>query len=73
MFVQNRNKTMSIYNISAIVNKLPSGNHYTYTRVRNLLLGLKGNSSKKEIQHLRRILKNSWMEIDTVLEKLENE
>jgi len=63
---------MSIYNVSAIKD-LIFGNHYSYTRIKNLLLGLKGNSTKKEIQQVRKVLKQEWMEIDSKLEKLENE
>jgi len=64
---------MSIYNISAIKNLIPGGNHYSYTRIKNLLMGLKGNSSKKDIQQVRKLLKQEWVEVDNTLEKLENQ
>ena len=49
------------------------GNSYTYTKVKNLLRGVKGHATKKEIQQLRKFLKNDFCAIDAVLHKLENE
>lgn len=36
-------------------------------------MGLKGNSSKKDIQQVRKLLKQEWVEVDNTLEKLENQ
>lgn len=49
------------------------GNSYTYTKVSNLLSGFKGAATKKEIQQLRKLIKNEFFRVDTVLSKLENE
>lgn len=62
-----------IFNISAILKKMPDQNWYSYTRIKNLLMGLKGNSTKKQIQQLRKVIAQEATEVDKILSKLENE
>lgn len=62
-----------IINVNKLVDLIDDKNHYTYIRVRNMLSGLKGKSSKKEIQQLRRIIQRELTAIDNTLQKLENQ
>lgn len=62
----------SILNISSVVLLLGSKNQYTYTRVKNLFNGIKGNTKKSDIQLLRKVLKKQFDLIDAGLAKLEN-
>lgn len=62
-----------IININKLVDLIGDKNHYTYIRVKNMLSGLKGRSSKKEIQQVRRIIIKELTAIDNTLQKLENE
>jgi len=64
---------MTILNVSQIVQMMGGKNQYSYTRVKNLLMGLKGRSSKKEIQAIRKIIQRELSEVDSKLAKLENE
>lgn len=64
---------MSIISVSKLADLVSDKNHYTYIRVKNMLSGLKGKSSKKDIQEVRKIVKREFNQIDTVLAKLENE
>lgn len=62
-----------IYNISAIRDLMPGGNHYSYTRIKNLINGLRGDSTKKEIQQIRKIISDAYNKLDKHLEVLEKE
>jgi hypothetical protein len=62
-----------IINVNKVVDLMGDKNHYTYIRVKNLLSGLKGRSSKKDIQQLRRLINKELTAIDNTLHKLENE
>lgn len=64
---------LNINKISKDLQKVSGGNSYTYTKVSNLLSGIKGNSTPKEIQSLRRLIQKELSRVDTVLSKLENE
>lgn len=64
---------LRITSVAEGIKKSNGGNSYTYTKVKNMLRGIKGHATKKEIQQLRRLLKSDFREIDEVLEKLENE
>lgn len=75
MFTEPINNTM--YNISKVASAVRKenggGNSYTYTKVNNLLSGFKGNATKKEIQHLRKLLKAYATSVDNTLASLENQ
>lgn len=63
-------------NISRVVKDMRThhgGTSYTYTVVSNLLSGFKGNATKKDIQALRKLIKEELTRIDKNLQKLENE
>lgn len=62
-----------IININRVVTLMGDRDHYTYTRVKNLLKGLKGRSSKKDIQQVRKIIQKELTAIDNTLAKLEND
>lgn len=64
---------LRINRVAKDIKESNGGNSYTYTKVKNLLRGIKGQATKKEIQQLRKFLKNDFHEIDAVLAKLENE
>jgi hypothetical protein len=64
---------MSIININKLAGMMSDKNHYTYNRVKNMLNGLKGKSSKKDIQQVRKIIQREFTEIDNVLAKLSEE
>jgi hypothetical protein len=64
---------MSILNISAVVQKIGTNNQYSYTRIKMLLGGFKGRSTKKEVQHVRQILRREFDEIIDRLEQIEDE
>lgn len=64
---------MSIINVNKLVSLVGDKNHYTYIRVKNMLQGLKGKSSKKDIQEVRKIVNRELTLIDKILAKLENE
>lgn len=64
---------MGIINVKQLVERLDDKNHYTYMRVRNMLSGLKGKSTKKEIQQVRKLIKSELTLVDNILSKLENE
>jgi len=64
---------MSIINVNKLAGLVGDKNHYTYIRVKNMLQGLKGKSSKKDIQEVRRIIQRELTQIDKTLAKLENE
>jgi hypothetical protein len=64
---------MSIINVNKLVNMMGDRNHYTYMRVTNMLKGLKGNSSKKDIQQVRKLIQREFSTIDTLLGDLENQ
>lgn len=63
----------AIINVSKLVELMDNGNHYSYTRVKNLLRGFRGNSTKEDVQHLRKVLKEEHRSVDIVLAKIENE
>lgn len=62
-----------IININRVVTLMGDRDHYTYTRVKNLLKGLKGRSSKKDIQQVRKIIQKELTAIDNTLARLEND
>lgn len=62
-----------IINVNKLVDLIGDRNHYTYIRVKNMLLGLKGKSSKKDIQRVRRLIQMELTAVDKTLEELENE
>jgi hypothetical protein len=64
---------MSIINVTKLVSLMGEPNHYSYTRIKNLLSGLKGKTSKKEIQQVRKLIKDQFSTIDKQLASLENE
>lgn len=64
---------MSIINVNKLVGMIGDKNHYTYMRVKNMLNGLKGKSSKKEIQQVRKIIQTELTTVVEKLSKLENE
>jgi hypothetical protein len=65
---------MGIINVTKVVLRMGGAqNHYTYMRVQNLLRGLKGKSTKKEIQQLRKFIEKELTQVVTNLQKLENE
>lgn len=67
---------MGLINISKLVQALgkeTGGNSYSYLRITNLLNGIKGNSTRKDIQQIRRILSKELTSVDRTLEKLENQ
>lgn len=74
MFTSSNTDTMYL-NVNKISKDMQKegGNSYTYTKISNLLYGFKGAATKKEIQYLRKLLKNEFSRVDTVLAKLENE
>jgi hypothetical protein len=63
---------MSIININKLVD-IVGKNHYSYIRVKNMLNGLKGRSTKKEIQQVKKVIQQELSDLVTKLEKLENE
>jgi hypothetical protein len=64
---------MSIINVNKLAALVGNKNHYTYIRVKNMLQGLKGKSSKKDIQEVRKIIQRELTQIDKTLAKLETE
>ena len=62
-----------IYNIAAIAQKFNDKGFYTYTRIKNLMMGMRGHSKKKDVQELRKILREEWQSTDAQLSKLEKE
>lgn len=64
---------MGIINISKLVELMGANDHYSYKRVKNMLSGLKGRSSVKEIQRVRKIIRQQLTEIDNTLERLEKQ
>ena len=62
-----------IININKLVGMLGDKNHYSYIRVKNMLQGLRGKSTKRDIQQVRKILQRELQHCDAVLEKLENQ
>jgi hypothetical protein len=62
--------TMSIININKLVEKAGGKNHYSYIRVRNMLNGMKGRSTDKEIQQVRKILKDELSQLINTLDNL---
>lgn len=66
---------MSIINVNALVHVISENghtNHYSYVRVKNMLLGLKGKSTRKEIQSVRRIVEKELTKVVSVLKELED-
>lgn len=66
---------MSIINVNALVHLIGESshtNHYSYVRVKNMLHGLKGKSSKKEIQTVRRTVEKEMTRVVTTLKELED-
>jgi hypothetical protein len=59
--------------VNKLVDLIGDKNHYTYIRVKRMLSGLKGKSSKRDIQQVRRIIQKELTQIDNTLEKLENQ
>lgn len=64
---------MGIINVKALVDLLNDNNHYTYMRTKNLLNGLKGRSTKEDIQKVRKVINKQLTTIDNMLAKLEKE
>ena len=64
---------MSIINVNKLVWLVGNNDFYTYTRVKNLLAGKKGRSSKKDIQQVRKIIEKEMTTAVNTLLKLENE
>lgn len=64
---------INVNKIAKDIREQNGGNSYTYTKVSNLLSGFKGTSTKKEIQHLRKMINEELTRIDKVLLKLEKE
>lgn len=62
-----------IININKLVDLIGDRNHYTYIRVKNMLHGLKGKSSKKDIQQVRRIIQKELTLINRTLSKMEGD
>lgn len=62
--------TPTIINVNKLVTKIDGRNAYTYLRVKNLLQGKRGKSTQKEIQHLRKILRKEFDQIDKELSQL---
>lgn len=62
-----------IINVNRLVEMMGGRTTYSYVRVKNLLSGIKGRSSKAEIQQLRKIIRKELTEIDNALAKLENQ
>lgn len=62
-----------IININRVVTLMRDQDHYTYTRVKNLLKGLKGRSTKKDIQQVRKIINQELTAIDKTLADLEKQ
>lgn len=62
-----------IYNLTKITEMLGDPNHYSYTRIKNMFRGMRGNSKKKDIQEVRKILHNSFKTYDKILASLEKE
>lgn len=48
-------------------------NTYGRNRLTNLLRGIKGTTSNKEIQQVRKAIRKAMTEIDTTLENLEKQ
>lgn len=64
---------MSIINVNKLVDMIGDKNHYTYMRVKNMLKGLRGKSSKKEIQQVRKLIEKELTTTVEQLQKLENQ
>lgn len=64
---------INVNKVAKDIREQNGGNSYTYTKVSNLLSGFKGSATKKEIQHLRRLLKSELTRIDNMLATLENQ
>lgn len=62
---------MSIINISKVVDRISgeNKNQYTYMRVKNLLNGMPGRSSKKEIKEVKKIIET---ELTQIIKKLDS-
>lgn len=56
-----------------LYSKKYGANSYSYTKIKNLLNGIKGNASKQEIKQLRHVLKVAVSETDNTLKSLEND
>lgn len=46
-------------------------NHYSYTRMKNIMSGVQTNVSKKEIQKIRHVLRTEFEQADARLAKQE--
>lgn len=64
---------MSIININKLTEAVGDDNHYSYVRITNMLRGLKGRSTKKDIQAVRRVIERELTEAVIILKKLEDE
>lgn len=63
---------LNINRIAKDLREANGGNSYTYIKISNLLSGFKGQSTKKEVQQLRRLLNKEFLRIDAILAKLED-
>jgi len=66
---------MGLFNIKHLQNELESSfngkGSTVYTKIYHLMNGYRGNSTKKEIQCLRNLLKKEFAEVDGILKELE--
>lgn len=63
----------SLINVSKLSELVSDGdrNHYSYTRMKNIMSGVQSNISKKEVQKIRQVLRNEFEAVDSDLAKLE--
>lgn len=62
---------MGIINIHALANRVGKHNSYSYVRVKNMLNGIPGRSSKKEIRKVRQEIERELNEVLVILNALE--
>lgn len=48
-------------------------NQYSYTRLKNIMSGVKKRSKRSEIQKVRQVLKTEFMKMDKMLKELEED
>ena len=64
-----QSQNMAIINIQRLVDKVGK-NTYSYVRVKNMLNGIKGHSTKKEILLVRKAIHDEMTAILQTLDKL---
>lgn len=64
---------LNVSKVAAAMAKRHGGNTYTYRRVKSLLNGVQCNVKKKEIQWLRRLIREDLTQIDNQLSQLEKD